>query len=120
MGYDKQEEKREERKEVVVKTEPIDYMAMMEAIKGLTNMMTMLTQNQLNAGVPSRAPDQFPRPPVNVFAPASTFIQPAPSVGLTGFPVPPPTGCRFCRTPGHFIRECLMVEEYQMLKELSS
>ena len=51
-GYDRREEKHEERKEVVVKTEPIDYMAMMEAIKGLTNMMTMLTQNQLNAGVP--------------------------------------------------------------------
>ena len=55
-GYNKREEKHEERKEVVVKTEPVDYMAMREAIKGLTNMMTMLTQNQLNAGVPSRAP----------------------------------------------------------------
>ena len=96
------EEKHEERKEVVVKTEPIDYMAVMEAIKGLTNIMTMLTQNQLNAGVPSRAPDQFPRPPVNVFAPASTFVQPAPSVGLAGFPAPLPMGCRFCGTLGHF------------------
>ena len=76
-------------------------------------MMTMLTQNQLNAGVPARAPDRFPRPPVNVFAPASTFVQPAPSTGLAGFPAPPPTGCRFCGTPGHFIRECPAVEEYQ-------
>ena len=48
-GYDRREERHEERKEVVVKTEPVDYMAMTEAIKGLTNMMTMLTQNQLNA-----------------------------------------------------------------------
>ena len=46
----------------MVKTEPFDYMAMMEAIKGLTNMMTMLTQNQLNTGVPPRAPERFPRP----------------------------------------------------------
>ena len=76
-------------------------------------MMTMLTQNQLNAGVPARAPERFPRPPVNVFAPASTFVQPAPSAGLAGFPAPPPTGCRFCGTPGHFIRECPAVEEYQ-------
>ena len=55
-GYDRRQEKHEERKEVVVKTEPVDYMAMTEAIKGLTNMMTMLTQNQLNAGVPPRVP----------------------------------------------------------------
>ena len=112
-GYDRREEKHEERKEVVVKTEPVDYMAMTEAIKGLTNMMTMLTQNQLNTGVLLRVPDQFPRPLVNVFVPASTFVQPAPSTGLAGFTAPPPTGCRFCRTPGHFIRECPAVEEYQ-------
>ena len=112
-GYERREERQEEQKEVVVKTEPVDYMAMTEAIRGLTNMMTMLTQNQLSAGVPSRAPERFPRPLVNVFAPASTFVQPALSAGLAGFPAPRPTGCRFCGTPGHFIRECPMVEEYQ-------
>ena len=72
VGHDRREERQEERKEVVVKMEPVDYMAIMEAIKGLTNMMTMLTQNQLNTGVPSRAPEQFPRPPVNISSPAST------------------------------------------------
>ena len=97
VGYDRLEDKREELKEVVVKTEPVDYM----------------TQNQLNAGVPPRVPKQFPRPPVNVFAPASMFVQPAPSGGLVGFPALPPTGCRLCGTLGHFIRECLTVEEYQ-------
>ena len=71
VGSNRREEKHEERKEVVEKTEPVDYMAMTEAIKGSTNM-TMLTQNQLNAGVSSRAPEKFPRPPANVFVPAST------------------------------------------------
>ena len=93
--------------------EPIDYIAMMEAIKGLTNMMTMLAQNQLDAGVLSRAPEQFPRPPVNMFALASTFVQPIPSMGLMGFPALLPTGCRFCGTLGHFIWECPTVEECQ-------
>ena len=69
-----------------MKIEPIDYVAMTKAIKRLTNMMMMLTQNQLNAGVLPRAPKQFPRPPVNVFAPASTFVQPAPSGGTGGIP----------------------------------
>ena len=39
----------EERRPAVVKTESVEYTAVTEALKGLTNMMAMMTQNQLNA-----------------------------------------------------------------------
>lgn len=106
-----------ERKEVVVKTEVPDYTSLTDALKSISSMMAVLSQNQLAAAAPQ--PSQYSRPPNHVYAPASTFIQPAPvgfpagpSGGLAGFPAPPSSGCRFCGQPGHFIHECPNADEY--------
>ena len=92
----------EERKPTVVKTEATEYTAVTEALKGLTNMMAMMTQNQLSA---SRAPERYPRQPMQVYAPASAFVQPArPMGGLTGFPAPQGWDAGFVNSPDTLYR----------------